>query len=89
VINGDADEVLVARGGSLVADRRARHRGDPRHRGAHGHHQALDRNLDPLPGRYPIDVLHFSIRAFEHFCEKYLRRWSLPQTRFSEAAYKV
>jgi hypothetical protein len=52
-----------------------------------GNHRVVGSGLDPLPGWYPIDVLHFPIRSFAHFTEKYLRWWELLQTKFSEAAY--
>jgi hypothetical protein len=52
-----------------------------------GNHRVFGPGLDPLPGWYPIDVLHFPIRSFRHFTEKYLRWWELLQTKFSEAAY--
>jgi glycosyltransferase involved in cell wall biosynthesis len=52
-----------------------------------GNHRALGQDLDPIPGWYPIDVLHFPIRSLHHFAEKYLRWWSLLQTKFSEATY--
>jgi hypothetical protein len=65
------------------------------HRGARdvtvlpGSNRALGAGLDPLPGWYPIDVLHFPIRSFEHFTEKYLRWWALLRTRFSEAVHEA
>jgi hypothetical protein len=54
-----------------------------------GNHRVLGRGLEPLPGWYPIDVLHFPIRSLRHFEEKYLRWWALLQTQFSEAAYRA
>jgi hypothetical protein len=65
------------------------------HRGASdvevlpGSNRVLGRRLDPLPGWYPIDVLHFPIRSLEHFTEKYLRWWALLGTRFSEAVHEA
>jgi glycosyltransferase involved in cell wall biosynthesis len=66
---------------------KAAHRADPEVTVPTGNHRALGRDLDPLPGWYPIDVLHFPIRSLRHFTEKYLRWWALLQTQFSEAAY--
>jgi hypothetical protein len=66
---------------------KAAHRADPNVEVLTGNHRALGRNLAPLPGWYPIDVLHFPIRSLRHFREKYLRWWNLLQTQFSEAAY--
>jgi hypothetical protein len=63
------------------------HRADPEVSVLTGNHRVLGRGLDPLPGWYPIDVLHFPIRSLLHFREKYLRWWNLLQTQFSEAAY--
>lgn len=63
------------------------HRADPEVTVVTGNHRALGRALEPLPGWYPIDVLHFPIRSLRHFTEKYLRWWALLQTQFSEAAY--
>jgi Glycosyl transferase family 2 len=54
-----------------------------------GNHRVVGPGLEPLPGWYPIDVLHFPIRSFRHFSEKYLRWWELLQTKFSEAAYEA
>jgi glycosyltransferase involved in cell wall biosynthesis len=68
---------------------KAVHRGDPDVTVLTGGNQALGRGLDPLPGWYPIDVLHFPIRSLEHFTEKYLRWWALLRTRFSEAVHEA
>jgi hypothetical protein len=65
------------------------HRADPEVSVPSGNHQALGRNLVPLPGWYPIDVLHFPFRSLRHFTEKYLRWWALLQTQFSEVAYEA
>jgi Glycosyl transferase family 2 len=54
-----------------------------------GSNRVVGRGLDPLPGWYPIDVLHFPIRSLEHFTEKYLRWWALLGTRFSEAVHEA
>jgi hypothetical protein len=54
-----------------------------------GSNRVLGRGLDPLPGWYPIDVLHFPIRSLEHFTAKYLRWWTLLGTRFSEAVHEA
>jgi len=63
------------------------HRAHPEVTVVTGNHRALGQGLDPIPGWYPIDVLHFPVRSLHHFAEKYLRWWSLLQTKFSEAAY--
>jgi glycosyltransferase involved in cell wall biosynthesis len=68
---------------------KAIHRGDPDVTVLPGANRALVRGLDPLPGWYPIDVLHFPIRSLEHFTEKYLRWWALLRTRFSEAVHEA
>jgi len=65
------------------------HRADPEVTVPSGNHQALGQRLVPLPGWYPIDVLHFPIRSLRHFTEKYLRWWALLQTQFSQAAYEA
>jgi hypothetical protein len=67
---------------------KAIHRGDRHVTILAGSNRALGRGLDPLPGWYPIDVLHFPIRSLEHFTEKYLRWWALLRTRFSEAVHE-
>jgi hypothetical protein len=65
------------------------------HRGASdvevlpGSNRVSGQGLDPLPGWYPIDVLHFPIRSLEHFTEKYLRWWALLGTRFSKAVHEA
>jgi hypothetical protein len=63
------------------------HRANPDVEVLPGNHRALGRGLDPIPGWYPIDVLHFPIRSFRHFTEKYLRQWALLQTRFGETVH--
>jgi glycosyltransferase involved in cell wall biosynthesis len=68
---------------------KAMHRGDPHVTVLPGSNRALARGLDPLPGWYPVDVLHFPIRSLEHFTEKYLRWWALLRTRFSEAVHEA
>jgi hypothetical protein len=68
---------------------KAVHRGDPEVTVWAGSNRVLARGLDPLPGWYPIDVLHFPIRSLEHFTEKYLRWWALLRTRFSEAVHEA
>jgi hypothetical protein len=65
------------------------HRADPEVTVLTGNHRVEGSGLDPLPGWYPIDVLHFPIRSLRHFEEKYLRWWALLQTQFSEAAYRA
>jgi hypothetical protein len=66
---------------------KAMHRGAPDVEVMPGSNRVLGRGLDPLPGWYPIDVLHFPIRSLEHFTAKYLRWWTLLGTRFSEAVH--
>lgn len=68
---------------------KAMHRGDPHVTVLAGSNRALGRGLDPLPGWYPIDVLHFPIRSLEHFTVKYLRWWAIFHTRFSEAVHEA
>ena len=68
---------------------KAIHRGDPEVTVLPGSNRALGRGLEPLSGWYPVDVLHFPIRSFEHFMEKYLRWWALLRTRFSEAVHEA
>jgi glycosyltransferase involved in cell wall biosynthesis len=60
------------------------HRADPDVEVLPGNHRALGRDLEPIRGWYPIDVLHFPIRSLRHFTEKYLRQWALLRTRFGE-----
>jgi hypothetical protein len=60
------------------------HRASPDVEVLAGNHRALGRGLEAIPGWYPIDVLHFPIRSFRHFTEKYLRQWTLLRTRFGE-----
>jgi hypothetical protein len=79
-----------AQDGSPYSPRfKAAHRGVADVEVPSGNHQALGRGLDPLPGWYPIDVLHFPIRSFRHFSQKYLRWWELLRTNFSETAYEA
>jgi hypothetical protein len=68
---------------------KAMHRGAPDVEVLPGSNRVLGRGLDPLPGWYPIDVLHFPIRSLEHFTEKYLRWWALLGTRFSGAVHEA
>ena len=68
---------------------KAMHRGDPQVTVLAGSNRALGHGLDPLPGWYPVDVLHFPIRSLEHFTVKYLRWWALLRTRFSEAVHEA
>jgi hypothetical protein len=65
------------------------HRGAPDVEVLPGSNRVLGPGLDPLPGWYPIDVLHFPIRSLEHFTEKYLRWWALLGTRFSAAVHEA
>ena len=68
---------------------KAMHRAAPDVTVLPGSNRVLGRGLDPLPGWYPIDVLHFPIRSLEHFTVKYLRWWALLGTRFSEAVHEA
>ena len=68
---------------------KAMHRGDRDVTVLPGGNRALSRGLDPLTGWYPIDVLHFPIRSFERFTEKYLRQWALLGARFGEAVHEA
>src|SRR5215210_5646731 len=63
------------------------HRGDPSVSVRHGNHTAEGTNLAPLPGWYPIDVLHFPIRSLEHCREKYVRWWQLGPSQFRAAVH--
>ena len=66
---------------------KAMHRGAPDVEVLPGSNRVLGSGVAPLPGGYPIDVLHFPIRSLEHFTAKYLRWWTLLGTRFSEAVH--
>jgi hypothetical protein len=68
---------------------KAVHRGDPQVTVVAGSNRVLGRGLDPIPGWYPIDVLHFPTRSLEHFTEKYLRWWALAPSRFREAVHEA
>jgi hypothetical protein len=68
---------------------KAVHRGDPRVKVLAGSNRVLVRGLDPIPGWYPIDVLHFPTRSLGHFTEKYLRWWALAPSRFREAVHEA
>jgi hypothetical protein len=68
---------------------KAMHRGDPNVTVLPGSNRALSRGFDPLAGWYPIDVLHFPIRSFERFTDKYLRQWALLGARFGAAVHEA
>jgi hypothetical protein len=55
------------------------HRASPDVEVGGGNHDVSGRGLMPLPGWYPIDVLHFPIRSLEQFEQKFVRWWQLTQ----------
>ena len=63
------------------------HRADPGVRVLEGNHRVDGAQLQPIPGWYPIDVLHFPIRSLERFTDKYLRQWALLGVRFAGAVH--
>ena len=63
------------------------HRAEPHVNVLHGNHTAEGPDLRPLPGWYPIDVLHFPIRSLEQCRAKYVRWWQLGPSEFRTAAY--
>jgi glycosyltransferase involved in cell wall biosynthesis len=63
------------------------HRGDPQVTALWGSNRVLGRGLEPVPGWYPIDVLHFPTRSLEHCRAKYLRWWALAPSTFRAKAY--
>jgi glycosyl transferase family 2 len=65
------------------------HRADPAVEVLEGNHRAVGAQLRPIPGWYPIDVLHFPIRSFERFKEKYLRQWALLGVRFGGTVHEA
>ncbi len=66
---------------------KAAHRADPDVTVLPGNHQVTGRDLVPLGGWYPLDVLHFPIRSLEQARQKYLRWWELAPSEFRGAAY--
>jgi hypothetical protein len=56
------------------------HRGSPEVEVGGGNHDARGLGLDPLPGWYPVDVLHFPIRSLEQFERKFIRHWEITST---------
>ena len=52
------------------------HRADPRVVVGRGAHLLLRNPLEPLPGWYPIEVLHFPIRNVEQSAHKAILQWS-------------
>jgi glycosyltransferase involved in cell wall biosynthesis len=65
------------------------HRGDPGVTVHPGNHTAEGRGLRPLPGWYPIDVLHFPMRSLEQSRQKYVRWWQLAPSKFRSAAHEA
>jgi hypothetical protein len=65
------------------------HRADPAVEVLEGNHRAVAPQLRPIPGWYPIDVLHFPIRSFERFKQKYLRQWALLGVRFGGTVHEA
>jgi glycosyl transferase family 2 len=63
------------------------HRADPDVMVLSGNHRAQGRDLLPLRGWYPIDVLHFPIRSLQQCTEKYLRWWDLAPSQFRGLVY--
>jgi glycosyltransferase involved in cell wall biosynthesis len=63
------------------------HRADPDVKVLYGNHTVEGRDLRPLQGWYPIDVLHFPIRSLEQCREKYVRWWQLAPSQFRTAAH--
>jgi len=53
------------------------HRGSPDVEVGGGNHDVTVPGLSPLPGWYPIDVLHFPIRSLEQFERKFMRWWQI------------
>jgi glycosyltransferase involved in cell wall biosynthesis len=68
---------------------KAAHRADPEVTVFDGNHRVAGVHLQSIPGWYPIDVLHFPIRSFERFKEKYLRQWALLGVRFAGAVHEA
>jgi glycosyltransferase involved in cell wall biosynthesis len=66
---------------------KAAHRADPGATVGEGNHRVDGVQLRPIPGWYPIDILHFPIRSFERFKQKYLRQWALLGVRFGGAVH--
>jgi glycosyltransferase involved in cell wall biosynthesis len=65
------------------------HRADPAVTVLEGNHRVDGAHVRPIPGWYPIDILHFPIRSFERFKEKYLRQWALLRVRFGGAVHEA
>jgi hypothetical protein len=63
------------------------HRGDPQVTVLSGSNRVLGDGLEPVPGWYPIDVLHFPTRSLEHCRAKYLRWWAIAPSSFRGRAY--
>ncbi len=53
---------------------KAAHRADPEVCVGGGNHEAFGRNVLPLAGWFPIDVLHFPLRSLEQCERKYVER---------------
>jgi hypothetical protein len=56
------------------------HRASPNVEVGGGNHDVLGRGLTPLPGWYPIDILHFPIRSLEQYERKFMRWWEITST---------
>ena len=65
------------------------HRADAQIKVLEGNHRVDGAHVRPIPGWYPIDILHFPIRSFERFKEKYLRQWALLGVRFGGAVHEA
>jgi hypothetical protein len=63
------------------------HRASPDVEVGGGNHDVNGSGLTPLPGWYPIDILHFPIRSLEQFERKFLRWWEI--TRGSNPYFHV
>jgi hypothetical protein len=53
------------------------HRGSAEVEVGGGNHDVAGPGLTPLPGWYPVDVLHFPIRSLQQFERKFLRWWQI------------
>jgi hypothetical protein len=53
------------------------HRGSPDVEVGGGNHDVVGTGVAPLPGWYPLDVLHFPIRSYEQFERKFLRHYDV------------
>ena len=53
------------------------HRASPDVEVGGGNHDVVGTGVTPLPGWYPLDVLHFPIRSYEQFERKFLRHYDV------------